>query len=112
MLTDRRHPLRFTVWTLVAIWVTATFAAGATYLVASVFEADEGAYHGQDYTRSGQCTRAPTFTSLVRIGGFRPVPAREAAFVTKTESLQTPVLIYMWKGEHSCATEWAIDDHS
>jgi hypothetical protein len=111
LLADRLHPLRFTLWTLVAIWVTATLAAGATYVVATISESGEGSYRGQDYTRSG-CMRAPSRSSLVGINGFRPLPAGEAALVSHKESVRTPVLIYVWKGEHRCVTEWTIDDHS
>lgn len=109
MLADRRHPLRFTLWTLVAIWATATIAAGATYLIFRSSESGERTYHGQDYTRSG-CTRAPTRTSLVDIRGFEPLPAGEAALVPPTESLRKPVLIYVWRGERHCVTEWRLDD--
>lgn len=106
----RRHPLRFTIWTLVAIWLTAIVAVGATYLIVGASESGEGHYLGYEYTQRTRCTPAHTGTSWVAISDFTPISAGETARVTHRENMHTPAVIYVWKGEHHCVREWAIDD--
>jgi len=108
-LKDRAHRFRFTLWTLLAIWVTATLAAGATYLIARSAEAGERDYRGQDYTRRA-CTHAPARSSLVDISGFGPLRADEAALVTPAESIRKPAVIYVWKDDSGCVARWSLDD--
>jgi hypothetical protein len=102
---DRRHPLRFTLWTLVAIWATAVVATVATYLV--VTASAEGHYHHRDYDQPARCTSTPSRRSLIAIHGFTPLSAGETAMVTPLEGARAPTVIYVW-ADNRCIREWEL----
>ena len=95
---------------MVALWATATIAAGATYLIVRATESGEGHFRGQDYTERGRCTNAPQRAALVGISGFTPMSGGETAMVSPGARLRVPALIYVWRGERGCVAEWGIDD--
>jgi|SRR5579875_2264927 len=104
--------MRFTLWTLVAVWATAIFAAGVTYLVVGLTESGEGRYHNSDYNRLARCTGAPARRLLVPIRGFVPVSTGQTALVSGRADVRTPELIYVWSRRRGCVAEWSLDDPS
>lgn len=94
---------------MVAVWLTATIAAGATYLVISVSESGEAGYHKYDYTRS-RCTHLPSSRSLVVLHGFTPLLSGQTAVATRREGVGMPTLIWVRNGDHRCVARWALDD--
>jgi hypothetical protein len=107
LLADRRQPLRFTLWTLIAVWVTATVAAGATYLLFAA--APESHYDRRDYSQPRPCVHAPPRGSLVQIHGFRPLPPGDVVFVKARERLTTPEVVYVWRDPRGCVARWSLE---
>lgn len=103
MHTNRRHSLRFTLLALVAVWVTATAAAGLTYLLVS---ADEGHYRNHDYVNPASCRAVPPRSSLMVLHGFRPLPAGGTALAA---SQRAPKVVYIWRSGRRCVTQWTLE---
>ncbi len=108
MISPTRHPLRFVLWTLVAVWATATIAAGITYVVIRAEESGEAQYHGRDYNQQ-RCTFLAARRSLEKLTGFTPLGAGEAALVTRTEGVRDPATIYVWRSHRGCVTQWSLE---
>ena len=91
-----------------AVWVTATVAAGITYLVIRNEESTEARYHGRDYNQR-RCTFVPARPLLEQITGFTPLSSGEAAFVTRTEGPRDPQTIYVWRSHRGCVKRWSLE---
>ena len=100
--------MRFVLWTLLAVWVTATIAAGVTYVVVRTEESSEGRYHGRDYFQQ-RCTFISARRALEKLTGFTPLSAGEAAVVTRTEGVRDPPTIYVWRGDQGCVKQWSLE---
>ncbi len=108
MISPTRHPLRFVLWTLLAVWVTATIAAGITYVAIRAEESSEAHYRGRDYNQK-PCAFVPARPLLEQITGFTPLSAGEAALVTRTEGVRDPPTIYVWRSGHGCVKRWSLE---
>lgn len=91
-----------------AVWVTATIAAGITYVVIRTEESSEARYNGRDYNQQ-RCTLSSAGRSLEKLTGFTPLSPGEAAFVTRTEGLRDPPTIYVRRGDHGCVKQWSLE---
>jgi hypothetical protein len=109
LLSDRRHSLRFILWTLLAVWVTASLAAGGTYLAIRLDASGEAHYRGRDYNDAERCVPSPARGTLEAINGFTPLTAGESALVIRTAGVGYPRTIYVWRSDRGCIREWSIE---
>ena len=91
-----------------AVWVTATIAAGITYVVIRSEEPSEAVYHGRDYNPQ-HCTLSSSRRPPEKLTGFTPLSAGEAALVTRTEGARDPPTIYVWRSDHGCVKQWSLE---
>lgn len=91
-----------------AVWVTATIAAGITYVVVRIEESSEARYRGRDYNPQ-RCTLSSAHRPLEKLTGFTPLSAGEAALVTPSEGVSDPPTIYVWRSDHGCVKQWSLE---